>query len=270
MPRVIITLIAEVIIFLAHLFLVKEKRRFFINIEKVYRLPKHSVFAKSFLRDHLRHQVYCQLETVVGIYNPKRVKIEGQDLLDSVIGNAQSKQSGLIVAAAHLGSWEFVAKYVSIANGQKFNALAKPSKYDWVTRFLESMRQRMHTNVLWTGKPSLLKGMIKVLKGGEVLGFVMDQKPENRKGPVVEFLGQPTAFVSGPASIALKCGTAIVGIYCVRIESFRFQLIAEEIYRPADEKVELDELTQMLASRLSYWIKLYPEQWTWSYKRWRD
>lgn len=258
---------------LIRIFARRDINLFFSNVERVYGLPRHSSFATLFFKQCLHHQVKCQTETILGIYNPGRVEIEDGNQLKAEARKLLSLNKGLIVVTAHLGSWEFVAKYTGELLGRPFFALAKPSSKPIITNFLQRLRARMNTKVLWTGKPSLLKEMIKTVKSGEILGFVMDQKPAGRIGPVAEFLGQPTEFVTGPASLALKCGTPVLGVYCTRTSPWHYQMHSKTLYVP-DSAVTKDqtaeELTELFASNMSSMIRAYPEQWTWSYKRWRD
>ena len=71
--------------------------------------------------------------------------------------------------------------------------------------------------------------MLRNIKDGGSIGFVMDQKPEGRKGPKVEFFGHPTEFVGGPASIAGKTGCAIISVFCLRVAPYSYQLISREL-----------------------------------------
>lgn len=273
MPQSLLSAFQFFIELMIRVFAQRDIKLFFKNVEKVYGLPRHSSFAQMFFKQCLHHQVKCQTETILGIYNPERIDIEGGADLREAATKLLSLNKGLIVVTAHLGSWEFVAKYTGELLGRPFFALAKPSSRPIITKFLERLRNRMNTQVLWTGKPSLLKDMIKTVKSGGVLGFVMDQKPAGRVGPVAEFLGQPTEFVTGPANLALKCGTPVLGVYCTRTSPWRYRMHSQALYVPESQgevRQTAEGLTELFASNMSAMIRSFPEQWTWSYKRWRD
>ena len=112
--------------------------------------------------------------------------------------------------------------------------------------------------------------MLKLLKAGECLGFVMDQKPEGRIGPSVNFLGQMTEFVSGPAKLAMRQSSPVLAVFCVRTGPHQYRLL-QKVVAPADHGID-DEtiLTQKMADAIEEAIRLYPEQWIWNYKRWRS
>jgi KDO2-lipid IV(A) lauroyltransferase len=110
--------------------------------------------------------------------------------------------------------------------------------------------------------------MLGALRSGATVGFVMDQKPDGRQGPIVPFFGQPTAFVAGPAAMALRCGCPVVAIFCLREGPFRYRLVSETVEVPAGGDAEL-ALTARMAATVERVIRDYPEQWTWNYRRWR-
>jgi lauroyl/myristoyl acyltransferase len=59
----------------------------------------------------------------------------------------------------------------------------------------------------------------------------------------------------------------------LRRRTHRFQLIRSELFdvpRTEDEKMDLLRGTQEWTSRLEDVIRRYPEQWCWTYPRWRS
>ena len=127
----------------------------------------------------------------------------------------------------------------------------------------------MGVNVLWTDRKTLLREMLAALKRQESLGFVMDQKPEGRQGPSVDFLGINTEFVSGPATMAVRANCPIIAIFCLRVGRGRYRILSRTILGPNHQQQDEKLVTEMLAAAISDAIRLYPEQWTWTYKRWR-
>ena len=105
--------------------------------------------------------------------------------------------------------------------------------------------------------------------GSGAVGFVMDQKPEGRKGPVVSFFGVPTAFVSGPATMAARLGCGVVSIFCLREGPFRYRLVSRLLLGHAHGETDEQRLTERFAAEIESVVRAYPEQWTWNYKRWR-
>jgi KDO2-lipid IV(A) lauroyltransferase len=240
------------------------------NVQRVYGLPAHSSFSQTFQQQVFRSQWCVLMETLRANFSKDDpVQVEGLEELAHTTHELMAAGKGLIIVTAHLGNWEFVARYTARASGRRFNALAKPSKLPELTHILDDLRQRMNTAVLWTDSKNLLKDMLRILKAGECLGFVMDQKPEGRVGPRVQFFEQPTEFVSGPARLSMRLGSPILAVFCMRTGLLQYRII-QKLIVPADHGLTDEiELTQKMATSIETVIRLYPEQWLWNYKRWR-
>ena len=247
----------------------RELRYLARNVQRVYGLPPGTTFAELFERQNLRHQVICALETLRGIQDPTAVTVRGLSELALLIKDAEATGRGHVIVTAHIGSWELCAHYGHKASTKPFHVLAKPAKSAAVTAVLDDLRRGMGTPVLWTNRKTLLRDMLRALRRGESLGFVMDQKPEGRQGPVVNFLGIPTEFVSGPAAMAARSDGAAIAIFCLREGPFRYRLWSESVLKAGHGLKDETELTQRLALVIERVIRLYPEQWAWNYKRWR-
>lgn len=239
------------------------------NIARIYQLPADSHFSEMFRKQVFRHQVICTLETIKCTYDWSLVKVEGYEEFERLVADAADSHTGVLMVTAHIGSWELCARYCSNALPRMFNVLAKPSKNQAFNRFLENLRGRAGATVFWTDRRSLLKDMLGALKKREGLGFVMDQKPDSRKGPIVDFFGLPTAFVSGPATMAIRSGAAVISVFCLRTGPYSYRVVSGLI-APKDHGITDEiELTGSMARAIESVIRDYPEQWTWNYKRWR-
>ena len=241
------------------------------NVRQVYGLHPHSSYARRFQQQVFQSQIAVGLETIKHLLWPDQhpLLIEGMDDLRAAVKPFVDAKQGIVIVTAHCGSWEFVAQSIAIATSQRFYALAKPSRSPAFTRLLGRMRSRMNTEVLWTDSKNLLREMIRVLKNGENLGFVMDQKPEGRVGPQVNFLGVPTEFVSGPAKLAIRHKSPVIAVFCMRQGPWRYRIHYQIVTGPQSLWEDETALTQAMAAAIESCIRIYPEQWLWNYKRWR-
>lgn len=270
-PKRLTPFLAAVIVLLVRPFVGKDVRRFRDNVHRIYGLPPGSHFSRMFERQCMRHQVQCALETLQAMQDPGRLQVTGFDELTTLVRAAEARGKAHVLITAHLGAWELAAFYGGKAGSKTLSVLAKPSRYEAVTRALDELRKtKLGTPVLWTGSKTLLREMLSVLKRTEPIGFVMDQKPDGRQGPVVSFFGIPTPFVSGPAAMALRADAAVLALFVVREGAYRYRIVSETIWG-GSETGALDEtaLTSRMASAIERAIRAYPEQWTWNYKRWR-
>lgn len=239
------------------------------NVQRVYRLPPASHFSAMFEKQVFRHHVACALETVRMVLDPSLMKVEGFEKLAELVRSVEAAGKGHIFATAHLGSWELCAYFAQKAATRPLSVLAKPPRRPALQGVLETFRRRLGARVLWTDRKTLLRDMIAALKSGEGLGFVMDQKPDGRRGPEVLFLDQPTPFVAGPATMASRTQCAVLSIFCVREGAFRYRILTETLLPPNHGETDEKAISQLCASAIDKSIRAYPEQWTWNYKRWR-
>jgi lauroyl/myristoyl acyltransferase len=239
------------------------------NIDRILNLPANSHFSDMFRRQVFRHQIISGLESIRSVYSPELLKISGFEEFKNCLTLHAGGVQGLVAITGHMGSWEICARYCVKGLPSAFHVLAKPSKNVAFKNFLERLRNHVGASVFWTDKKSLIKDILGALKKREAVGFVMDQKPENRKGPIVDFFGQPTEFVSGPATMACRTGASVVSVYCMRVGPFHYRLYAECIVPQGHDIKDEQVLTQKAAKSIENIIRTYPEQWTWNYKRWR-
>ncbi|PLX94377.1 MAG: hypothetical protein C0619_03075 [Desulfuromonas sp.] len=247
----------------------KDRRKIARNIEHILGIPRGSEESRTFQKRALRHQIASSFESFKSSFDHNLIEVSGlEELQDKIQANLE-QGLGLIITTGHMGSWELAAYYCSLASGEKFNALAKPSKLNAATVLLDEYRLRMNTKTLWTNQKSLMKEMVAILKNGEALGFVMDQRPDARKGPTVEFMGQPTSFVIGPAWASARSGTPVMGVFCMREGPWTYRLISTELLPGNHTETDTGKMTQLMAAEIERVIRLYPEQWVWNYSRWK-
>ena len=239
----------------------KEVRQLYRNIECIWKLPPHSSFAKRFAKQVVDHQIGVFLDAV---YPLSDFEIEGLDILQQHVNEVTSERGQLMVTA-HLGNWEFAGACTARVTPRAFYALGKPVR--WLTPWIEYGRKQLGMYTLWTHQQAERK-MLQVLKTGSFLALVMDQKPKGRKGPIVNFFSLPTEFVAGPATLAIRSQLGVVAVFCLHVAPGRYRVVSRVLTLPGHGEIDIQALTQRFATEIETWIRRYPEQWTWNYKRW--
>jgi KDO2-lipid IV(A) lauroyltransferase len=238
------------------------------NLERVLGFPRGSRELRQMARRVTRNQIAQLLEAVRGSFDPRSVDIAGREHLDEVVLRLLHAGRGFIIVSGHLGSWELMAWASARACPERFNFLAKRSRVGPITELMLELRGSAGANVLWIDSSSLLREMLQVLRRGDGLGFAMDQKPRAYQGPVVDFFGYPTEFPAGPAALAERTGCAVIAAFCVRTGPFRYRVLVEELLPPDHGRAGEGELTQLFVHAIERRIRQFPDQWTWSYRRW--
>lgn len=241
-----------------------------MNVDKILGLPPHTSFAKAFYRQVFGSQVRCLVETCREVVAPGTIILEGEQEWRRLVQGIEENGRSIIFAAAHIGSWEITGALIARTCGKQVHALAKRPKVRGGGAALEWLRQRLGLSVLWSHKKSLVRDMMSSLRRGEHLAMVIDQKPEGRVGDTVQFIGKPVAFVGGPAAMSLRCNSPIVSVATVRTGPRQFKVLGGLVFDPvvAHGSISEAQVSQMCAAEIERWIHLYPEQWTWEYKRW--
>lgn len=232
--------------------------------KKISQNPSEFVFGVFY------HQLLMFFEVIKYSYSPSSLQIDGYSAFESELSNILEQKKGVIIATAHLGCWELVGSLTAKAHKKPFYALAKAPERLEMFQALDAFRDRIGVVSIWNNKPNFLKQMLKTLKEGSPLGFVMDQKPQNRQGIEVDFFDIPTPFVSGPYKVGSKFLTPILAVYCIREKPFHYNIAYQKVVSSEDYAgYSESHLTQLLATSIENQIRSNPEQWAWNYKRWK-
>lgn len=269
-PKKFLPFIVFILTGLTLIFSRREARTIKQNILKVYGLPEVSSFSNTFVKQVLNCQAYLALETLRYIFRPRELLIEGLQEANAMLQSA-SKDSGVVIIAAHHGAWELAGHCAAKMLRGEFYALAKPSRSEWFTGVLNQFRNVLGMKVLWTDSKTLLKEMMTVANQKNHLGFVMDQRPAKKNsGFSCSFLGVPgTWIVQGPAMMAARKNMPVIGIHAVRLGLCHYHFFTTEVLPPNHGQTDEQKIAQLMADDLSRMILRYPEQWAWNYRRWK-
>jgi KDO2-lipid IV(A) lauroyltransferase len=199
-------------------------------------------------------------ETVRGL-----LQVEGREHVEA----AQAAGHGVVMTTAHIGNWEFHG----LSHGLLFGALgvvARPLDNPALDRRLCALRTRFGNTVIY--KRRALVEVIRLLRAGRGVAFLLDQNVEASDGVFVEFFGRPAATTTVAAALALKTGAPIVPSCCWLDEDGRYRLVYEApIWADpgAPRDAELFRLTQAVTARLEAFVRQRPAQWLWIHRRWK-
>ena len=240
------------------------------NLAVVLGLSPGSPEARDLERRCVKHQIVAALEAVRISFDRERLDVRAMDGFEDLrhlMAEVESHGRGQVLVTGHLGAWELLAQSTVQASSSPVSAVAKPSRARAASVFIERMRARAGVRVIWSGRQSLLRDMLTSLTRGETLIMVVDQRPDQRRGPEVDFLGRRTEFVGGPAALAAKRDCPLIAAFCIREGPFSYRLESEMLRRPAGTRDPV-ELSQRIAAAIERRVRAQPEQWMWNYRRW--
>jgi KDO2-lipid IV(A) lauroyltransferase len=131
---------------------------------------------------------------------------ESRDVLDAALAEGR----GVVYATCHLGPWERMAALLA-GLGYPITTLARES-YDerFQALIYERLRTERNIETIHRGAPTAPVAIVRALRRGRVLGFLVDLAGRAARTQPVTWLGQPSRVVLGPARLALRTGAPIV------------------------------------------------------------
>ncbi len=193
----------------------------------------------------------------------RMVKLENEELLQE----AQAQGKGVFLLGAHLGNWEYAGLSLR-AYGYPCDAIGRRIKNPLVDKRINQLRSKFGTHMI--PHRNAVKPVFKALRGGSIIGFLMDQRALPRDGILSTFFAQPVSTNRGLAMLALKSGAPVVMVETTRVDG-GFKVYFSSIVAPpkTDDREEAIALfTQEFDNRIEEAVRRNPEQWFWMHRRW--
>jgi len=223
----------------------KEKRR--IAYRSFVTLIQEAMLLPKFVRLES-----LQIERIVQIEHEHRLK------------GALAKGSPIALVTAHLSNFPLGILRL-VRAGYRVGALRRRQTAEEVLNYLMTVAGVRS----FLRKRSLL-ALARFLKEGGIVVFTIDQYA--RRGVRVPFFGVPTGTHTAAARLAVNMGAAVLPMFMHREKWGRYTLTIEEpvdlIRERSDEAVYQNLLT--LSSIVETYVRKWPGQWLWLYRRWRD
>lgn len=242
--------------------------------------PERSVKARRALaRASFAHLGRCALELACARQLDADIEAwvdwppDARATLDAAI----AKGRGVLFVSGHVGSWELLARRVSLA-GYPCQTIAKEASDPLLTALVERARASARLRTIWRGTPGAAVSMLRALKRGELLGLLIDQDTKVQS-VFVPFFGRLAKTPRAVADLALRTGAAVVLGFCPRVAPFRYRLelcevpvpgAPPEAVGPVEQEARAVALTAQLTAGIEAAIRAHPEQWVWMHQRWRS
>lgn len=179
---------------------------------------------------------------------------DGLHHIDDLLAEGQ----GAILATAHLGSWDLGALY----------STQRRWRMTVVAELLEP--RRLFERFVWLRRRAGI-GVIPLVRGGDMvdrlaqvvadggLATLLADRDLNKRGPIVDFFGEPCRLPAGTAALARRTGRPVsVGAFLTEGDD-RFRAVAQP---PVDiAHLTVEEGTQVVARELEKLIGRFPTQW---------
>lgn len=180
---------------------------------------------------------------------------------------ALQERRGAIAITPHLGSWEMAGLYLS--SRTPLTILYRPSRLgDAVDRLICQGRGRLGARLVPTTSQGVRR-LLRALNSGTALGILPDQDPGPNGGVYAPFFGQPANTMVLLSRLASKHCTPVFLLYAERLRRGRgyrlhFERLPDKVSQAASP-----EAAAALNQAIEQAIRRCPEQYLWSYKRFK-
>ena len=199
--------------------------------------------------------------------SPQRImalvrSVDGLEALEQ--GVAAGK--GAIIMGPHLGNWEIGALYCSYRF--PITSMYRPQRNATINELMLAGRRGFQAHLV-SADAQGLKAQLQALRRGELIGTLPDHSPTKGSGVFAPLFGLPAYSPVIAARLARKTGAAVFYGFAERRPwgggfDVVFRRAGPDIYHP-----ELEQAVASMNRDLESLIRARPEQYWWSYKRFR-
>ncbi|MCF8380940.1 MAG: lysophospholipid acyltransferase family protein [Bacteroidales bacterium] len=194
----------------------------------------------------------------------KHIKFKNPEILHDYYSKGQS----VIVISAHFGNWEWI---LGLHNKIPHHSIGvyKPLNDKYFNDLMTNLRTKFKSSIV--GMREIPKVLMKLKSEGipSVSGYIADQSPVWEEIQYwTTFLNQNTPVYMGPEKLARKMAMAVVYFRMKVVSRGMYEVEIVPITDDASKTPEY-EVTERHVKLLEDDIKLHPEFWLWSHRRWK-
>lgn len=188
--------------------------------------------------------------------------VSGREAMDQALRAGK----GGIILTPHLGNWEMIGLYCSAH--YPLTSLYRPPRLQGLEDFMRSARERAGARLVPTNAAGV-RYLYRALASGEFIGMLPDQEPAHGNGIFAPFFGIPAYTMSLLARLVQKTGAPVFFAYAERLAGGAgFHLH----FTPAPQgfaRGDVEEITAAMNIGVEACVRRIPEQYQWSYRRFR-
>nr|NQU94510.1 lysophospholipid acyltransferase family protein [Bacteroidota bacterium] len=225
----------------------------------------HTIEIKFF-----RHFCDLIIESIKIIHLPRkqlnrRFTYKNPEIFEEYFQKGQS----IVLISGHYGNWEWMVDFPTRLK-HKSLAIYKPLENRQVDRLVRRVRANFSGKVELIAMQDIYKSIITYGKTDTkiVTWFLSDQTPPKDYPLWISFLNRETPFYSGPEKIARKFGQAVVFMNIDKKKRGNYEAEFIPLFDDPKSTANL-EITKAHVKTLETKIKMRPELWLWSHRRWK-
>ena len=175
---------------------------------------------------------------------------------------AQAQGKGVIALTPHIGCFEVISLY--IAARLPMTCMYRPPRQKFLDKLMLAGRERGQMKLAPTDLGGV-RQLLKALKRGQVIGVLPDQVPGNGEGEWAPFFGRPAYTMTLISRLMKSSEAPVVMCHCARLPRGKGYAL---YFSPLSFDSATSVPSQINAA-LEVVIRKHPEQYLWSYNRYK-
>ena len=182
-----------------------------------------------------------------------------------VLDRAVDRGKGVIALGPHVGNWEYLS--YSVSRRHPMVCLYRRPRVSEFDAYLRRARERLGSELVPVSA-SGIRRLVRTLERGGVVGILPDQEPLKSHGVFAPFFGTEALTMTLVGTLARRYDSAVVLGVAARQEDGGFGI---DIRAGSEEMRHPDPVraASALNSGVEAFVRDYPEQYIWSYRRFR-
>ncbi|HWL28943.1 MAG TPA: lysophospholipid acyltransferase family protein [Burkholderiaceae bacterium] len=184
---------------------------------------------------------------------------------DAVVRDALAEGRGILYLTPHLGCFEITARYL-IQHG-RITVMYRPPRQGFLEPIMEQARNTSGLKAV----PATMQGVrefVRALKRGEAVGMLPDQVPGSGEGVWAPFFDKPAYTMTLAGKLARQTGVAVIMTAGERLPAGQGWRI-HYLRLPEPLPTEPEALATAINSAMETLIRRFPQQYLWSYNRYK-
>ena len=188
-------------------------------------------------------------------------QVEGEEYLQKALDD----KNGIIIIAPHLGNWEILNHY--FRTHLFMTVMYKQAKIPALDKFIHDTRKRVDVGLVPANRSGVMS-LFKILENKGVVAVLPDQIPGPKSGVFAPFFGQNSLTGKLIGEMANTTPAYLLCAYAKRLDDGSYGVVL----KPASEGIRVPDAIESataLNQSIEDCILDCPDQYQWSYKRFR-
>lgn len=184
---------------------------------------------------------------------------------DTIVREALAENRGVLYLTPHLGCFEITARYL-LQHGP-ITVMYRPPRQAFLEPLMAQARNTSGLNAV----PATLQGVrqfVRALKRGEAVGMLPDQVPSGGDGVWAPFFGKQALTMTLAGKLAAQTGVAVILTAGERLPNGKGWKI-HYVRLPDPLPSDTHALAELVNKSMESLIRRFPEQYLWSYNRYK-